>query len=831
MPGSALAAPAPAGPELAGLTEEEALRRRQAGLGNEARIPPSRTYVEILRRNAFTLVNTVLFGVAALLVWLELPIDALVTAGPVVVYVAVGVWQEARAKRTLDQIALLARPRTRLLRGTSEREAELDELVRGDVVLVRAGEDVPLDGEIVHGRVEVDESLLTGESDYVSRGPGDRLLSGSVCGAGQAAYRVDRVGTESLATRLVAEARRYRERPTPLQRDVGRAMAAVAVVVIAASLLVALATTSAGQPPDPTASAQAAAVLVALVPQGLQMMIVLTYTLGALRLANRGAVIQRLGAIEAMSRVDILCLDKTGTLTTAEMELGELVPVADGWSADRLRSAVGAFAASVTVPNRVIEALRRQIPSDPLSVSEEVDFRSDRRWSAVRSSGPKAVTWVLGAPEALLTAASAGAREAVRRPVRRLAGRGERVMLLATAPDGPLRGDDANARLPDGIEPVGLVALNERLRPDVPRILRAFAEASVGLRLLSGDAPDTVGAIAARLGLPAADQPVLGSDLDSLPDEQLVELLSERSVIGRVEPLLKARIVRVLRDAGHSVGMVGDGVNDILALKRADLGIAMGSGAPATRGVSDIVLLREDFGLLPSTVVEGRRIVAGMRATLNVLLARTAYMVLLVLAAALLGLPFPFTPRNNAVLALVTVGVPVVALALWAEPAAAPRRLLRATLRFTAPVAVAVAVLCVPIYLAFLERGVAVAQTALITATVGCGLAILTFLPPGSAPPSAGGIAGISRRVWALIGAMLALYLLALATPLIREFFELTLLPVLDLALIGALVLAWAVGLHLVARSARRGGSAAPGGNPRAAPEGGPRIGLENVDG
>jgi cation-transporting ATPase E len=797
---------------LVGLTEEEARQRRQAGLGNDARIPPSRTYLEILRRNAFSLVNAVLFGVAALLLWLGLHIDALVTAGPVAVYVAVSVWQEARAKQTLDRIALLARPRTRVLRGTSERETELEELVRGDMVVVRAGEQVPLDGEIVDGRVEVDESLLTGESDYVTRGQGDRLLSGSICGAGRAAYRVDRVGIESLAARLVAEARRYRDRPTPLQRDVGRAMAGVAVVVLVASLLVALAMGRPGQTPDPATGAQAAAVLVALVPQGLQMMIVLTFTLGALRLAARGAVIQRLGAIEAMSRVDILCLDKTGTLTTAGMELAELVPTADAWNVDQLRSAVGAFAASVTVPNRVIEALRRQIPSDPLPVLDEVPFRSDRRWSAVRSAGPDAATWILGAPEAVLVAADAGVREAVSGLAQGLAGRGLRVMALATALDGALHDDHANPRLPVGIVPVGLVALNERMRPDASRILRRFSEARVELRLLSGDAPDTVGAIATRIGLAAADHPLLGSDVEALSDERLVELLQERSVIGRVEPSLKARIVRVLRQAGHSVGMVGDGVNDILAIKGADLGIAMGSGAPATRGVSDIVLLRDDFGLLPATVIEGRRIVAGMRATLNVLLARTAYMVLLVAAAAMLALPFPFTPRNNAVLALVTVGIPVVVLALWAEPMAPPRRLLRATLRFSVPVALAVAALGVPIYMAYLENGVALAQTALTTATVGCGLAILTLLPPGSAPPAAGGIAGISRRVWALIGAMVALYLLALATPLVREFFELTVLSLTDLALIGGLVATWTVSLHVVARIVRRPRGGAPGG-------------------
>jgi cation-transporting ATPase E len=807
MSGSALVEPV-----LAGLTDEEALRRRQAGLGNDARIPPSRTYVEILRRNAFSLANTVLFGVAALLLWLGLYVDALVTAGPVVVYVAVSVWQEARAKHALDRIALLARPRTRLRRGTSEREAELEELVRGDLVVLRAGEQVPLDGEIVDGRVEVDESLLTGESEYVTRGPGDRVLSGSVCGAGQATYRVDRVGTESLAPRLVAEARRYRERPTPLQRDVGRAMAGVAVVVVAASLLVALATVRAGQTPDPTSAAQAAAVLVALVPQGLQMMIVLTYSLGALRLAARGAVIQRLGAIEAMSRVDILCLDKTGTLTTAGMELAELVPIGEGWNVDQLRSAVGAFAASVTVPNRVIHAIRREIPSAPLSVSDEVFFRSDRRWSAVRTTGPAAAAWILGAPEAMLAAADADTRAAVTRVAQRLAGGGLRVLVLATAPDGALHDDDANSRLPDGIEPVGLVALNERVRPEAPRILRRFAEAKVELRILSGDAPDTVGAIAARIGLAAAAHPLRGSDLEALSDEKLTELLEQRGVVGRVEPSLKARIVRVLQQAGHSVGMVGDGVNDILALKGADLGIAMGSGAPATRGVSDIVLLRDDFGLLPPTVIEGRRIVAGMRATMNVLLARTAYMVLLVVAAAVLALPFPFTPRNNAVLALVTVGIPVVALALWVEPAAPPRRLIRATLRFTALVALAVAAVCVPIYVAFLDRGVAVAQTALTTATVGCGLAILTLLPPGSAPPADDSIGGISRRVWALIGAMGGVYLLALATPLLREFFELTLLSLADLALIGGLVAAWAGGLHVVARIARRRGPGAPGG-------------------
>jgi len=791
-----------------GLSEAEALRRRAAAQGNNVEIPAGQTYWEIFRRNAFSLLYFVLIAVAALLVAVGLPIDALVTAGAIVVYVGVGVWQEVRAKRQLDKIALLVVPRVRLIRDGVERAAAPWEVVVGDLLHVKAGDQVPLDGSIVEGELEVDESLLTGESEYVPRVAGQVLLSGSVVGAGRATYLVEKVGLDSYANRLLVQARRYRNEATPLQRDVSRATAFIVTLTLLLSVPVAISfLLSPGGIGSPEA-VQAAAVLVGLVPQGLAMMIMVTYTLGALRLARRGALVQRLAAIEAMSRVDTLVLDKTGTITSRRMDLVAVVPVdsSDGGDAS-VRRIAGRVAASASVESPSTEAIVRALGGEAQTVVEEVPFRSGRRWSALRIAGRDAGSYVLGAPDALRSAIEEANPAAYPgKEAGELAGRGLRVLLLARAPsDATYRDGDGATRLPEPLVPLGLLALSEEIRPEAAATLRAFARSGVELRILSGDDPATVGAIAAEVGLPGANAPARGSDLAGLSDAELTVAAQRATVIGRIDPDLKARVIRALRRAGQFTGMIGDGVNDIVALKQAQLGIAMGSGTAAARGVSDLVLLNDDFDLLPSVVVEGRRIVVAMQATLYLLLTRTGYMLVLLLAAAVFGLVFPFTPRTNAAQALVTVGLPTIVISVWVRPAKAPRHLLRSTAAFAAPAAVAVAVLALPVYLIYLPTSVALARSAIATITILCGIGLLTLLPSGDP----GGDAAVEpvqsqQRLWILVVAMVGLYLLILGVPLLRGFFGLVPMELRDLAILAGAAILWTALLHLARRSRLR---------------------------
>jgi len=794
---------------LTGLSEAEAQRRRAAGQGNDVEIPAGHTYWDIFRRNAFSVLYFVLIAVAALLVAVGLPIDALVTAGAIVVYVGVGVAQEVRAKQQLDRIALLVVPRVRLIRDGTERDAAPSEVVVGDLLHLKAGDQVPLDGRIVEGELEVDESLLTGESEYLPRTAGRPLLSGSVVGAGRATYLVEKVGLDSYANRLLVEARRYRDEATPLQRDVSRATAFIVTLAVLLSIPVGVSfLRSPGGIGSPDAI-QAAAVLVGLVPQGLAMMIMVTYTLGALRLARRGALVQRLAAIEAMSRVDTLFLDKTGTITSRRMELVAVVPSAssDGGEA-LLRRIAGQVAASASVESPSTEAIARALAGEARDYLEEIPFRSSRRWSAMRLAGEDAGCFVLGAPEALRgaieRAATTSSFPAVQAAA--LASRGLRVLLLARAPsDALLRDEAGEARLPESLVPLGLLALSEEIRPQAAATLRAFAESGVELRVLSGDDPATVGAIAAEVGLPGAEAPVHGAALAELNDADLTAAAQRATVIGRIDPDLKARVIRAVRHAGRFTGMIGDGVNDIVALKQSQLGIAMGSGTSAARGVSDLVLLNDDFDVLPSVVIEGRRIVVAMQATLYLLLTRTGYMLLLLLAAAVFGLVFPFTPRTNAAQALTTVGIPTIVISVWVRPAKAPRHLLRSTAAFAAPAALAVALLALPVYLFYLPTSVAIARSAITTITVLCGIGLLTLLPGGE--PGGNAMREPVRsqqRLWILIAAMLGLYLLILWVPLFRGLFDLAPMELRDLAILAGAATGWTALLHLARRSRMR---------------------------
>jgi cation-transporting ATPase E len=812
---------APLRTPASGLSEAEAAARRARGEGNAFRPPTSRTYWQIFRQNAYPAINGILGGVAVLLFLFGLYVEALLTAGPVFTNILFGVIQETRAKRKLDRIALLSQPRAHILRDGIERAVDPADVVLGDLLVARRGDQILLDGTVVsEGRAELDEALLTGESDAVTKVAGDPVLSGSAVLAGTVVYEVERVGADSFANRLLAEARRLSEGRTPLQREITATIWTLAALVLVAAVPVAaaLAALPAGYAWEQTLIA--AAVLVTLVPQGLAIMVTVTYAAGALRVTRLGALVQRQNAIESMARVDTLCIDKTGTLTTQQISFDRCEPVGDG-SHDDLGRLLAILAASTTAPNRTTDALRAAFPGAGRSVDDEVPFASDRRWSALRfgssdraiarggnpqpsTAGAEMMTdgaaYVMGAPP-VLAPHLAGAPADLDDRIQAIASEGVRVLLLARAADGAaLRGPAGRPALPDGLRPVALLGFVEELRSDAQEILGGLARAGLDLKVISGDDPATVEAIGRRVGLPIGGGVVSGAELAEMDDAALAETAEAASVFGRVEPAVKARLVGLLRAAGRYVAMVGDGVNDILSLRRANLGIAMESGSAAARGVSDLVLLGDAFSILPRAVIEGQRIVAAMEATLILLLSRTFYVLLIVAGAALLELPFPITPRQNGVLAMVTVGTPLLVLALWVPPRRLPKSLLGETLRVSIPVSLGVAVFALPIYAATIGAGVPVpeAQTVLTTFTIFCGLGLLPLIRSGTRETGAGLF--IRWWSWILAGIMLVVYLVLLEIPLMREFYELTPLPGPIIGQLLAISTAWTAGVHLILR-------------------------------
>jgi cation-transporting P-type ATPase E len=779
-----------------GLTSAEVEARRLAGQGNDYRSPTSRSYLEIVRDNSYPLINGPLLLVSGALVSFGAVTEALMTGVPVFGNIAIGVVQGSRAKRQLDRVALLSEAPATVVREGAERIVRPAEVVLGDVVVANRGDEIQLDGRMVGaGTASIDESALTGESRAIDKAEGDRVLSGSAVISGTARYEVEAVGADTFANGILAQAKGHRDVRTPLQADIGRAFVAVGILIVLTGIAVVLSFVLA--PVDAAhETVFAAAVLVTLVPQGLALMLTVTYTAAAVRISRLGALAQRQSSIEAMSRIDTFCSDKTGTLTTQRIEFGSIESLVPGLDAETIGPLLAAVAASTAAPNNTTIALRTAFPGPSLVVAEEVAFSSALRWSAVRfergDDGHPAIggTYVLGAPAVLASSMNGQGGAVIARTIE-LASAGQRVLAFARGePAAPLGGDDP--AIPGPLEPLALLTFSEELRPEAQATIDGLRDRGIDVKIVSGDDPNTVQAIGRRLGLAATGEAASGLDLAHLDDEALGEVATRTTIFGRVDPHLKARLVTVLKARGRYVAMTGDGVNDILPVRTADVGIAMQSGSPATRGVADLVLVRDDFSILPEAIRDGQRIVAAMTATLTVLLARTFYVLLIVVGASALQLPFPFTPRQNSVLALITVGVPILVLAVWVKPGPSRSGLLGQTLRYSIPLSLGVVAVSLPVYATALFNGASpdIARTMLTTVTCFMGIGALVIIPV------AGDVEGRVRmpawmRTALLVGALAAGYLLVLSTTTGRAFFQLEPLPVEIVAILGVLAGAW----------------------------------------
>jgi cation-transporting P-type ATPase E len=679
-----------------GLTAADAAARGRAGEANTPVSSTSRSYATILRTNVFSFYNSILFVIGAALLAMGRYNDAFVSVGLGLVNAVISAVQEIGAKRKLDGLQLLDAAQVVVVRDGADVPLAPAEVVRGDVLRVRAGDQIVVDGPLLPGGwIEADESLLTGESEPVVKEPGDELRSGTLCVAGEGYQEAREVGAASYAGRLTAEARRVTTDKTPLQRRIDFVVRLVmALVVLMSGAILAQAALEGF---SLLRVVQTTAVLSGLVPYGLFFLIALAYTRGAALIGRRGALVQQVNAVEAISHVDVVCTDKTGTLTTGHLTVKEIEPLG-GRDPAEVEAAFGSFARTATTPNLTTVALAANLPGAAWDVRDEVPFASSLRWSGVVTPDG---AWVLGAPDALAPHLSG---TDVRPSVAGRAAMGLRVLVLARAadPDAVLRDGAGRPALP-ALEPVGIVALADELRPGVADSIRRFAAEGVALKVLSGDDPRTVAALAAQAGLPAGE-PVAGAELDALDDPALDRLVARTTVFGRVAPEQKERIVASLRRQGRYVAMIGDGVNDARALKSAHVGVAMRSGSAVTRDVADVVLLDDSFAALLPARAEGRRIIAGIAASMYVFLSRVATQGVVILAVTMLGLGFPYSPTQVG-LTLLTVGVPTLFLTLWARPVRPDERLLGNLARFVIPAALITAAFGTAVY-AYLYQAV-----------------------------------------------------------------------------------------------------------------------------
>jgi len=671
---------------LRGLSAAEVTERRAKGLGNNVKLETSRTYWQIFAQNTFSPTNMILYVIGLVLILLQLYSDAILSVGLVLLNVFVGVVQEARAKSTLDKIALLTRPKATVIRDGKEEVVDPSEVVMGDLLIVGQGDQIVVDGVLVgEGKVDVDESQLTGESDLIPKKKGEEVYSGSFVVNGRGTLEAKTVGADSFANKLTAGARVFRQIKTPLQIDIDFAVRLLVILAAQIGILLGIAAVVAGS--RLTDTAKMAAVVGGLIPNGLLFMTSVAYGMGAVRMAGRGALIQQFNAIESMSNVNVLCVDKTGTLTANKIKLNALHPL-NGDEAG-FKKILSDFASSTAAGNRTSEAIVEAIPGTARKEVDEVPFSSARKWSAISFDDPELHgVYAMGATEMLKPYLEPGDYETM---IRDWSDQGLRVLIFAHSPDPvSLHNEADEAVLPKNMKPLGFVTFSDELRPEVDKTLREFTRAGIALKIISGDNPDTVAALAKQAGLPKDIKTISGTVLDDLSDAQLLQVAQETTVFGRITPQQKERLVQTLRKAGNYVAMVGDGVNDVLSLKKAQIAISMQSGSQATRGVADIVLMGDSFATLPAAFMEGQRILTGMRDVMALFLTRAAYVALIIIGASIIGLGFPFAPKQVSILTLFTVGLPTIGLAAWAHPRIPPRNVLKSILHFIIPGAITI---------------------------------------------------------------------------------------------------------------------------------------------
>ena len=816
-----------------GLSADEVGARKARGEVNAPPPPPGRTYRQIIVGNVFSFINNVFYALCLLLVLLGRPFDAILPMAVVLANVAVSVFQEVRAKRKLDEIALLTRPTAKVIRDGREQDVDPAEIVRGDLLMVGPGDQIVVDGAVGGGgTMEVDESQLTGESDLVRKRDGDQVFSGSFCVTGSAHYEAQRIGAASFANQVTAGARAERRVLTPLQREIN---GMIRLMILVAGFLMVVLTVSAVAYRTPFVElVQNLVVVIGLVPQGLLLAIVVAYALGAMRVAGQGALVQQTNAIESLSNVDTFCLDKTGTLTTNRLQVQEVRPL--GIDRGDLQRRLSDFVASATTGNKTSEAIAQALPGEKQPVTDEVPFSSARKWSALVFDGqeegipeePAAATegtaapnlpaphslrgvYVLGAPEMLRSHLRQGAE--LDGHGEEWAARGLRVLLFAYQPEPvPLHDGADEVRDPQGLIPLGLVGLTDELRPRAYETLTAFARAGVDLKIISGDNPETVKALAVQAGFDPQAKLISGPELDRLDDGPFAAAAVEHGVFGRITPEQKERLVRALNGQGHYVAMTGDGVNDVLSLKQANLGIAMQSGSQATRGVADIVLTNDSFAVLPHAITEGQRIIAGMQNVLKLFLSRTFFVALLIIAIGIV-IDFPFSPRQSALLSFLTAGVPAVALAAWARPVRATHgSSLGRLASFAVPAGLAVTLVgllifvgySIPVFDLFANGSATVeeanaaltatlprAQTVLTYFLAVCGLLLVIFIEPPSRFWAGGDkFSGDRRPTWLTIALLVGLLAIAFV-PGLSELFDLRPIALPDMAVVGVAAAVW----------------------------------------
>ncbi|MET9891530.1 cation-translocating P-type ATPase [Streptomyces sp. NPDC006465] len=750
--------PIPATRRADGLSAAEVAERVARGEVNDVPVRSSRSVGEIVRANVFTRFNAII-GVLWLIMLFVAPFQDSLFGYVIIANTGIGIIQEWRAKKTLDSLAVIGEAKPTVRRDGVAAEVSTSEIVLGDLIEIGPGDKVVVDGTCAEADgLEIDESLLTGEADPVVKHAGDPVMSGSFVVAGSGAFTATKVGREAYAAQLAEEASRFTLVHSELRSGISTILKYVTWMMIPTAIGLVISQLVVKQHGFKDSVARTVGGIVPMVPEGLVLLTSVAFAIGVIRLGRKQCLVQELPAIEGLARIDTVCLDKTGTLTEGGMDVTELRPL-QGSDESYLRKVLGALGESDPRPNASLQAIISAYPdSEEWRCTQALPFSSARKYSGAGFSegNGESSTWLLGAPDVLLPAGDAALAE-----TERLNEAGLRVLLLARTTK-----DLDDPGVAEAARPAALVVLEQRLRPDAADTLRYFADQDVKAKVISGDNAVSVGAVAGKLGL-------TGEVVDArrLPDEreEMAKSLEKGTVFGRVTPQQKRDMVAALQSRGHTVAMTGDGVNDVLALKDADIGVSMGSGSEATRAVAQIVLLNNSFSTLPSVVGEGRRVIGNITRVATLFLVKTVYSVLLAVLVVCWQVEYPFLPRHLTLLSTLTIGVPAFFLALAPNKERAQPHFVRRVMRYSIPGGVVAGVATFVTYL--IARHYYTGEGSLDAETSAATLTLFLI--------SMWVLAIIARPyTWwriCLVAAMGGAFVLVLVVPKLQHFFALKL--------------------------------------------------------
>lgn len=750
---------------ISGLNSIEVAERISKGLINTKTVLPTKTVGQIVASNVFTLFNGLNIVLAALVLLAGSPKNALF-AGVIFTNTIMGIFQELKAKSTIEKLSLLNQRSVEVLRDGSVQNIPGEQVVLDDVVVLSPGNQIVADGILLSGeQLEVDESSLTGESDPVSKSSGDRVLSGSFVASGGGLLKVTDVADGTYISKLSDEARKFKKIHSELRSSIDRIVKGIIWIIAPLGSVLMASQVFFSDKSWNEAVVSSIAGIIGMVPEGLVLLTTVSFLVGVVRLSKWNTLVQELPATEALARVDTICLDKTGTLTEGDLQLSDIVFLDSGIDRATVEQEIAAAVHSFASSNPTKKAIVSRFPNDPgLPVSEKIPFSSDKKWSAVKLSSGEVLA--LGAPEVLVDSLDGI-------EIDDLASSGKRIVLFAKG-----AGKTVECAFSSGLSPVAVLVLEDKVRAEAPETLRYFKQQGVDVKIISGDNPVTVSAIAAEAGVEQAESYI---DARALPEDvsELVPFLEKYTVFGRVTPHQKRDLVKALKLMGRTVAMTGDGINDILALKESDCGIALASGSEATKSVAQLVLLDSNFSSLPKVVSEGRRIVNNLERVAGLYLTKTIYSIALALIFSLTALPYPFIPIHLTLMGSLAIGIPSFFLALSPNDRKVDRGFLYRVLSTTVPKGITVALSTFLMFAIAHFSGLDLDSTRTLSVLISGGISLVVLLK--IARP-------LTLPKLMLVSAMSALFGLSFVFPFGRAVFSFTISSLAHLAIAGGII-------------------------------------------